>query len=148
MFRIVDGLYLSSYNDAERGRPSGSILINCTKNLPSITGNCTSVRFPIDDDLSPEAIEAMRAALAPISRFIGEVLAAGHTVVVHCQAGQQRSAAVVAGFVMTRYGLTAEEAVAFVRERKPDAFFFRANFLDALKAYELELDLVLNERSD
>ena len=39
-------------------------------------------------------------------------------VLVHCRAGWSRSPAVVAGFVMRTRGLSADEAVAAVREKR------------------------------
>jgi protein-tyrosine phosphatase len=44
-----------------------------------------------------------------------------HRVYVHCRAGWQRSAAVAAGTVALREGLTIEDALDVVRVRKPTA---------------------------
>ena len=54
-------------------------------------------------------------------------------VVVHCQAGRQRSAAVIAGYLMKYHGYSLENVIEFIRSKKREAFFPEVNFLDTLK---------------
>jgi protein-tyrosine phosphatase len=56
-------------------------------------------------------------------------------VVVHCRAGQQRSAAVMAAYLM-RKGMGLEQAIKYIKSRKPDAFYWNVNFMPALKIFE------------
>jgi hypothetical protein len=64
--------------------------------------------------LPPDAIEA---AVQEVNRWLDE----GIRSYLHCRAGWQRSAAVAAGVVAVRAGLEIDEALAYVRERKPSA---------------------------
>jgi predicted protein tyrosine phosphatase len=50
-----------------------------------------------------------------------ESLDQGRRTYVHCRAGWQRSAAVAAGVIALRYEFEIDEAVDFVRSRKPNA---------------------------
>jgi predicted protein tyrosine phosphatase len=50
-----------------------------------------------------------------------ESLDQGRRTYVHCRAGWQRSAAVAAGVVALRTGMDIDDAVDFVRTRKPNA---------------------------
>jgi atypical dual specificity phosphatase len=64
--------------------------------------------------LAPAQIEAASAAVL-------EWLGAGERVYVHCRAGWQRSAVVVAAVVALREGVEPGEALEILRERKPTA---------------------------
>lgn len=48
--------------------------------------------------------------------FIDEIAATGKSVYVHCKAGRGRSTTVVACYLMQKHGITADEAVARIRE--------------------------------
>ena len=52
---------------------------------------------------------------------IGGWLDAGDRTYLHCRAGWQRSAAVAAGVVAVRHEIGIEQALVYVRERKPSA---------------------------
>jgi protein-tyrosine phosphatase len=54
-------------------------------------------------------------------RDVIELLDQGVRTYLHCRAGWQRSAAVAAGVVALRDGLDIDEALDFVRRRKPSA---------------------------
>lgn len=78
------------------------------------------------------------------SDFILEGLAQGGAVFVHCQAGQSRSPAVVAAYLMREERLTALEAVESIRQRRP---MVQPNmgFRDQLHSLELRLGLSSEE---
>ena len=73
-------------------------------------------RLPLVDygNLPPDQLE--RA----VARIL-DSLQAGRRVYLHCRAGWQRSAAVAAGVIALRDGISAEEALERLRERKPTA---------------------------
>ena len=54
-------------------------------------------------------------------RAVGTWLDAGERTYVHCRAGWQRSAAVAAGVVAIRTGMDVDDALDYVRRRKPSA---------------------------
>jgi protein-tyrosine phosphatase len=62
-------------------------------------------------------LEALESAVAELNAWLDE----GVRSYVHCRAGWQRSAAVAAGVVALRNGLSIDEALAFVKARKPSA---------------------------
>jgi protein-tyrosine phosphatase len=64
--------------------------------------------------LSPDQIEAAAQA---VLEWLGE----GERVYVHCRAGWQRSATVVAAIVALRESVDPSEALEILRERKPTA---------------------------
>ncbi len=60
--------------------------------------------------------DAFRAAVADLAAL----LAAGRTVLVHCSAGASRSGAVAAAGLARSEGIAVDDALARIRDRKPD----------------------------
>jgi hypothetical protein len=69
--------------------------------------------------------EGMRKAFIytalPVWRFIDEQITVGKTTLVHCFAGQDRTGAILSGYLVTYHGMEAEKAVAVVRNSNPFA---------------------------
>jgi hypothetical protein len=76
-------------------------------------------------------------------RFAAEMLSreyqTGQPILVHCAAGMQRSAAVVAMFLIATQGMKWESAIEYIRQRRPIAFYPSANFLQAIQGFEKTL---------
>ena len=74
-------------------------------------------RFPIADfneqDLGERVSEPIKA--------LNDLLNAGHKVYVHCNAGVCRASATVVGYLCHYKGMEPQEALAYVRERRPIA---------------------------
>lgn len=130
MYEIVPHLYLSNYTDA-KGVPNDFFVINCTKNLPMVRSK-SGTRLAVNDDLRKESIDIMTQHLPLMVKYIDDHVRKGHNVLVHCAAGQQRSAAVVAAYLMKTKGFSVDQAVEFVKSKKPDAFLTGVNFRESL----------------
>jgi len=68
-------------------------------------------------------------------QFINEAISSGGRVLVHCMAGVSRSAAVVIGYMMTKQGMSFEEAYEYVKDKRP---VMRPNdgFMEQLKQFD------------
>jgi hypothetical protein len=133
MYEIIDGLHLASFDDVKRiGKNSRNyFIVNCSRDLPMRSPN--GRRVPIDD--APHENSRMLGFFEPVTRLIHEQLQQGD-VIVHCWAGQQRSAAMVAAYIM-RYGpASKDDAMELVKLRKSDAFSWGATFSPALTNWE------------
>lgn len=130
MYFIIPQLYLSDYEDA-KGAPPNCFIVNCTKNLPMLR---SGIRLPVNDDLSSDAMETMARELPRVLATIDKVRADNGKVLVHCFAGQQRSAAVVAAYMMSK-GMCKQDAIQFVRSKKHDAFLTGVNFDPVLENF-------------
>ena len=123
---ILDGrLFLGNARCADDFGATFDMVVNCTKNLVAaapVDGQLYT-RIAIDDDplYVPELFRVLSqtAVLDDIERTIS----GGGRCLVHCMAGAQRSAAVVACFLVARRGLDPDAAVRYVRSRRPAAFF-------------------------
>jgi hypothetical protein len=133
-------LFLGNVCDSETFGPTANVVVNCTTDLPFLgdPARQTQIRVPVKDNGDDAQQDALLRHLVDLDLCarIDDALCQGRTVLVHCRAGQQRSAAVVAAYLMHAQDLTAAEAVRLVRSRKPDAFLGAVNFHRTLDALE------------
>ena len=61
-------------------------------------------------------------------------------VLVHCHAGMQRSAAVVAMYLIANYGMKSDKAMAAIKEKRPIVFTPAPNFLRSIQGFEQTFD--------
>lgn len=54
-------------------------------------------------------------------------------VLVHCFAGMQRSCALVACYLIKYNNMTPDEAIEYIKFRRPIAFFGKVNFMETVK---------------
>ena len=133
MHEVIDGLYLASFAQVQQRGPEAReyFIINCSRDLPMLSPR--GVRLPINDD--PAENERMLGFFERVTPIIRRRLLAGDEVIVHCWAGQQRSAAVVAAYLMRYLRFERDEAKGFIRRIKPDAFSWGATFDPALAVW-------------
>lgn len=128
MYEIIPNLYLSSYRDVYG---DDFFIVNCTKDLPMINTKYGGTRLYVDDH--PSSVDTMTKNMPLIVNYIDDQLKKGHKVVVHCFAGQQRSAAVVAGYLILKKGFTYQQAIDFIKSKKQDAFLGGVHFEESIK---------------
>jgi hypothetical protein len=109
-------------------RHNVTVVFNCTKNLPFSPIIPIKYRVPVDDDLEEEEIRNMELWSAEIALKIMTEYVEGKTILVHCAAGMQRSAASVAFMLIAHNKMRALDAMKFIKERRIIAFYPRANF--------------------
>ena len=110
-------------------------VFNCTKNLPFDASVVRQYRVPVDDNLEPSEIANMeRWAPEIIYKLVSEYKA-GHKILVHCHAGVQRSAAVVAMMLIAVFHKPVDESILYIRERRNIAFFPAINFEKAIRGF-------------
>lgn len=130
MYEIIPHLYLSNFRDV-KNVPSNFFVINCTKDLPMIQTDLGGTRLLVNDH--PSSMNTMTKHMKMIIEYIEFFLSQGDNVVVHCFAGQQRSAIIVAGYLVLKKGYTIDDAIEFIKSKKSDAFLDGVHFMDSLK---------------
>lgn len=137
---IVPGLWVGSVKDGNDAdfvrRHDIRLVINATGNEPSTLNGVQTYRVPVDD--SPEDADKLAKYIPIAALLINDQMRYGKSVLVHCYAGRNRSATIVAAYLMLSRGLTATKAVAFVKSRKAGTFE-PFNFMPALKSWETRL---------
>ena len=135
-----DGPWLKSKNI--------TAIFNCTKNIPFLLDPpMTLYRIPLDDNL--EAVEIRNARLwsfEGVYRIAAEYNA-GKTILIHCYAGMQRSAAFVAMFLIFLTRCDPDTAIAYIKQRRPIAFHRNANFYDAIVGFHADYMKYIYEKN-
>jgi len=104
------------------------VVFNCTKNLPFSPMIPIKFRIPVDDNLEETEIRNMELWSAEIAYKIMTEYIQGKTILVHCMAGMQRSAASVAFFLISYLKIRALDSMKMIKEIRMIAFYPRANF--------------------
>lgn len=148
---VIPRLWLGNFQAASssewlRGH-SIEAVFNCTKNIPfALDPPMTMYRIPIDDNLQAEEIRNARLwSFEGVYRIAAEYHA-GHAVLVHCHAGMQRSAAFVAMFLIFLTRCKADDAISFIKTRRPVAFLHSVNFYNAIAGFHEDYMRNITER--
>lgn len=131
---VYDGLTVGAYPlDAADVELLSSLSITHVLNLARDTEYAPGKHEPVRAALEAAGIEEWRMELVDhgdlppdaleeaVTAVMGWLEQPDGSVYLHCRAGRQRSAAVAAGVVAIREGLTIDDALAFVKRRKPTA---------------------------
>ncbi len=90
------------------------------------------LRIAVDDiygnsEIYHANINIMNESLEVIlinSNVIATEIAAGNIVVIHCQAGLQRSPTVAVAYIMQKYNISIKEAAKFVQDKTSNSYIF------------------------
>jgi protein-tyrosine phosphatase len=142
MNEIFPNLYIGNQEASATYGSQFDMVVNCTPDVPfaqrriSDPDAAVTVRIAINDHPSqnPLMLEAMNKG--GVLERMHDVLQRGRKVLVHCHAGMQRSCAVVAFYMMKYYDVSLKDAMAFIRQNRPVAFYGGATFLPALQQFE------------
>lgn len=107
-----------------------SVVVNLhrrqNRNLPT---NVMHIQWPIADNKVPSTLILLELANLLV-RFIEN----GHVVLVHCNAGRNRSSLLSAIIVSMLLGISGKEAIAYMQEKRPNALanLHFVQFLEAM----------------
>lgn len=145
---IIPGIFLGSQYAAEDypflKKKGITVVINASNHIPNYhkSKGITYVRVPVDDSLKNYDINKMTAYLP----YIVEVLRFFHhtqkkNVLIHCAAGVQRSAVIVASYLVKYYKKTPMSAIRYIITKRPIAFHNgqSLNFIDSLKNFHTNI---------
>jgi hypothetical protein len=129
--RIEDGLYMGRAASEPPWR-TRAVLNLCEADDPYVCE--VHLHDPIPDAEPAPSLEWLRAKVD----WIAEQRRAGRKTFVHCLNGVSRSGLVVTAFLMAEHSWTRDEALAFVRSKRPIA---RPNpaFMSLLAEWEVTL---------
>ena len=127
MFEVINNLYLGSLAQLEAFTVcDNDVIVNCTKDLSYQRACGAFYRIAVDDDCSPESQQMMFESLVAIIPVLQTALKRGRRVLVHCKQGQQRSACVVAAYLMVASDADVSQAVEYVRSKNETPSFSRS----------------------
>jgi len=128
--------YAASNEDDFLLKHNITTVFNASKDIPFHDSVKMRYRIAVDDNLRPSEIANMTKWAPEIVYTVLKEYNAGKPILVHCAAGMQRSAAIVAMFLIAYKHMTADEAMQYIRERRPIAFTPAPNFEDSIRHFE------------
>ena len=136
---ILPGLYLgnakSSVDDEFLKANNIRAVFNCSKDLPFHHSMRNKYRIPIDDNLKAEEIRNLELWSFEVIYKLSKEHKQGN-VLVHCYAGMQRSAAVVAMYLIVTQNMKHEQAISYIKHKRNIAFWPYVNFLKSIQGFE------------
>jgi hypothetical protein len=144
---IVPGIWLgnrkAALNDKWLKEKNITTVFNATKDLPFCPTIRKQYRIPVDDNLKPEEIRNMTQWSHEAVFKVLHEHNNGHHILIHCAAGMQRSAAIMAMYMIVTRGISWQQAITYVQGIRPIAFRPSANFKESLidfdKSYQREI---------
>lgn len=101
-------------------------VVNCTPDVPNkfCDMNVEYMRLTLGDSRDPDDLKRMQEYLKYAVYFVEKNKdLESKNVLVHCHQGIQRSATVVAAYLMTNKGMSYDEVVNFIPHRRKQAFY-------------------------
>jgi hypothetical protein len=144
---IVPGIWLgnrkAALNDRWLKQNNISVVFNATKDLPFSPSIKKQYRIPVDDNLQPQEIRNMTQWSHETVYKVLEEKNRGNKILIHCAAGMQRSAAIVAMYLISTRGISWHQAITYIQGIRPIAFRPNPNFKDSIiefyKSYQQEI---------
>jgi hypothetical protein len=148
---IIPGLWLgnahASMDETFLKNAKIVVVFNCTKDLPFHPSIRRRYRVPVHDNLEKEEIRNMELWSYEIVLKMYHEYREGNHILVHCMAGMQRSPAAIAMFLIATQRMMSEQAKAFIRQKRPIAFYPSANFGESIEGFEESLNKNLIKQS-
>jgi len=144
---IVPGIWLGNKRASENAKwmkeEEITVVFNATKDLPFSTTIKKQYRIPVDDNLQSEEIRNMTLWSQEAVYKVMQEHNQGNNILIHCAAGMQRSAAIMAMYLIATRGYGEQQAITHVQGIRPIAFRPQANFRESIaefyKTYHREI---------
>lgn len=146
--KIIPNLYIGNIVAAQDfsfiKKHNIKVIINCSNDIPNyytFNGDIEYHRIPVDDSLDNYDINLMAQLLPKYVSIIEKSLSENKPILVHCYAGRQRSACLIAAYLIFKYNYTIDEAYKFIISKRNQAFHYGKgyNFNKSLIEYQNNL---------
>lgn len=123
---IIDRVWLANWRDATNPgfirRHKIGLIVNTTSHIQSpFSDSIATYRIPIIRYQDSDTLLLHHIPI--VARHIRRLLTTTRkSVLIHCVDGTCRGPTVVAGFLILEMGIPKRDAIALVRQRKPNAF--------------------------
>lgn len=133
--KICDFLYVGSANSIKYA-DEFDLIVNCTTDMREPKLYKQFIRLPIHDD--PGDIDNAMTIINETGVLSIIHLAIGDKkhVLVHCYAGEQRSCALVACYLIRYRGMTSIDAIEYIKKNHANAFAGGVNLIGLLESSE------------
>lgn len=141
---IVPGLWLgnkvAAADELFADQKNIRAVFNCSKDIPFNPIIPRQYRVPVDDSRQEPDINNMEKwsfeIVYKIAYEMRKATAEKSAILVHCAAGMQRSAAATAMYLIATQGMTTDQAIMYIRKKRPIAFQPEPNFERSIRGFE------------
>lgn len=146
--QIIPNLYIGNKDSAKSKQfmkdKKIKVVINCSKGIPNSFESDPAIeyyRLPVDDSLLDEDIELMTELLPKYVEIVNTSLINNKPVLVHCYAGRQRSACLIAAYLIFKKKWTLTQTYKYIISKRKEAFHYGTsyNFHKSLLNYKNQL---------
>jgi len=127
---IIEYLYVGSASALNHSEKF-NLIVNCTTNVYMKT-SVNTIRIPIDDDPYDTKLFLQLLDDTNILEKIHTSINNKEPVLVHCYAGQQRSCALVACYLIKYKNMTPDTAINYIKQKRRVAFIGNVTFISAI----------------
>jgi protein-tyrosine phosphatase len=131
---IIPDLWLGNDQSALNTQDDNFVYINCSNDL-SFLGRAQQYNIEIKNNLEKYEILKMYQYLNETVEFIYKNLINLKPVLVHCETGTQKSATVVAAYLIKYGKINIEQAVKLIKTKKIDCFTPDIDYFFSLEKY-------------
>ena len=125
-----------------------SIVINCSRDIPFYSNYTNNIRISVNDNLKHNEIVRLYKYMDKSSNLIHKELLDNKSILVHCYAGVQRSASIIAAYLIKYGEMSLKTAILSIKSKRHNAFTPSVNFLEALIQFEKDIKLKLQQDNE
>jgi hypothetical protein len=133
---VLPWVLMGSFGGAERGERLRTAGVTHLVSLIGAVPEAASAYEALVLEVSDEGTSDLSRVLAEFTPFVEKVRSAGGKVLVFCNLGVNRSAAVVAGYLQSALGWSCEAALEHLRRNRPAVSIHEA-YLKQLRSFEI-----------
>ncbi len=133
---IIENLYIGCHDTVKKYSNNFDVIINVTPNIPFYGTNKYKYRIPVLDNLSMSSCISLFLYSKRIIPIIHKHLQHKSKVLVHCRAGMQRSATLVAIYLMMYYNMSLDGSIKYIKNKRTIAFLLFPHFFHTLHMVE------------
>lgn len=135
MSYILDRLYLgdrlSAFNKNFIAQKNINVIVNASKDIPNLYDTNPEIKYfrvPIEDNLQPEELTTFYFCAKSLLPILYKEYMNGHTILIHCFAGMQRSAALMLLLLIyihkknNNINMSVSDAKFYILSKRPVAF--------------------------
>ncbi len=127
---IIEYLYVGSASALNHSEKF-NLIVNCTTNV-YIKTSVNTIRIPIYDDPYDTNLFLQLLDDTNVLEKIHTSINNKEPVLVHCYAGQQRSCALVACYLIKYKNMTPDTAINYIKQKRRVAFIGNVTFISAI----------------
>ena len=112
-----------------------NFIVNCSKDLHFL-GKHTQYKMDIKNNLEKYEIIKMYEYLNETTEFIHNKLMNDHSVLVVCESGNQKSATIIAAYIIKYGKINIANTIKSIRTKHNSAFYPSVDYMNSLEMFE------------